>query len=145
MITQTINIGVIPHPQMRPKFARMGKHVVAYKDKRQQERESILISELIKYKPAIPYECPIYVHFKAFLPVPLSKPKKWKEAALQGTVQHITKPDVDNLLKFLLDCMKECGYFHDDSQIYAVVGEKQYSLTPRWEITIHYSQREGEI
>ena len=41
---------------------------------------------------------------------------------------HTVKPDLDNLEKAILDCLKDAGFFHDDSQVSAKVGEKRYVL-----------------
>lgn len=48
-------------------------------------------------------------------------------------IQHIQKPDLDNLLKYILDCGNKI-LWHDDAEIYKIVTEKFWSKTPRTEI-----------
>lgn len=62
-----------------------------------------------------------------YLPIPKSWSKK-KKAEHDGA-PHMQKPDVDNLLKALLDAIYE-----DDSHIYSIAAEKRWSHTPRIEV-----------
>ena len=41
-----------------------------------------------------------------------------------------TKPDLDNAMKLLLDCMTKTGYWKDDNLIASMVVEKFWSKTP---------------
>ena len=43
---------------------------------------------------------------------------------------HTVKPDVDNLIKSLLDGMQQGGAFHSDSQIIEVRAKKHYGVKP---------------
>ncbi len=129
-------IPIEPKAQMRPRFARRGKFTATYKHKTQEFNESILLNELAKNRPEVPLEGAITVCVIAYMPMPSSKPTWWKEAALQGTIKHVTKPDADNMFKFLSDCMTNMGYFHDDNQISRLQIRKEYSVTPRWDIMI---------
>lgn len=38
----------------------------------------------------------------------------------------ITKPDTDNMIKLLKDCMTKCGFWKDDSQVASEITEKFY-------------------
>lgn len=42
----------------------------------------------------------------------------------------ITKPDTDNLLKLLKDCMTRTGYWHDDAQVALEINSKGYEQYP---------------
>ena len=45
------------------------------------------------------------------------------------------KPDIDNLIKFVLDALQgQEGYIVDDSQVVRIYAEKLYSDKPRTEI-----------
>ena len=56
---------------------------------------------------------------------------KWQE------VLHTKKPDIDNLIKYVLDSLSgHNGFFLDDNQIYTIYAEKLYSDKPRTEIMI---------
>lgn len=68
-----------------------------------------------------------------FMPIPKSTPKK-KCKALENQ-PHLKKPDIDNVLKGLLDAMNN-ELFDDDSQVYEVSAVKLYSANPRIEFEL---------
>ena len=41
-----------------------------------------------------------------------------------------TKPDLDNLMKLLQDCMTACKFWIDDAQIVGLMTEKYWSVDP---------------
>ena len=49
--------------------------------------------------------------------------------------EYVIKPDIDNLLKFIMDAGNKILWV-DDSQIWKVEMEKVYSLSPRTEIIV---------
>ena len=50
---------------------------------------------------------------------------------------HTKKPDIDNMIKFVLDALQgQNGYYLDDSQIIRIYAEKIYCEDPRTEIMI---------
>lgn len=53
---------------------------------------------------------------------------------------HTSKPDVDNLIKFVTDALNGI-YWKDDSQVTQVTAAKFYSDKPRTEITIYYNEK----
>jgi Holliday junction resolvase RusA-like endonuclease len=63
---------------------------------------------------------------EAFLPVPQSKSQKWKRDALDGRIIPETKPDLDNILKNLTDCLQRMRFFSDDKQIAVLKASKRY-------------------
>jgi Holliday junction resolvase RusA-like endonuclease len=69
------------------------------------------------------------------MPIPISKPKKWKVVALSGDIKPTGKPDASNLLKNIEDIMNGI-YWKDDAQITRASVIKRYSDNPRWEIEI---------
>ena len=80
-------------------------------------------------------KCPLRLMIDIYKPIPSSKSKKFKEAALEGSIRPITKPDVDNCCKNILDGLNKIAYF-DDSQIVDLYVRKIYSNEPRVEIII---------
>ncbi|WP_334299865.1 RusA family crossover junction endodeoxyribonuclease [Anaerobutyricum hallii] len=46
------------------------------------------------------------------------------------------KPDLDNVIKSILDALNKVAY-HDDTQIVSLSMEKFYSDSPRVEVTIN--------
>jgi len=70
-----------------------------------------------------------------YLPIPQSISKKIKEKMLSHRVRHIKRPDLDNLNKFLNDCIKGI-VIKDDSQICHMITQKIYGEKPRTYIRI---------
>ena len=48
---------------------------------------------------------------------------------LTGRISHMKKPDIDNLQKFVLDCLNEI-VIRDDSQVVEIRARKVYSMKP---------------
>lgn len=56
----------------------------------------------------------------------------------------ITRPDTDNMIKLLKDCMTKCGFWHDDSQVFDDRPIKRWSLNPNIEIWIWWGEEAEE-
>ncbi len=50
-----------------------------------------------------------------------------------NNIPHTQKPDIDNLIKYILDCGNGI-LWHDDAEIYKITAQKFWSKTPRTEI-----------
>lgn len=59
-------------------------------------------------------------------------------------IPHVSKPDVDNLVKFYMDVMKRLIY-HDDCQVWSLYAEKRLAPNPQVEILIEETLREETI
>jgi Holliday junction resolvase RusA-like endonuclease len=57
------------------------------------------------------------------------------EEELKNT-RHVQKPDLDNMIKYILDCGNKI-LWHDDAEIYNITATKFWSKTPRTEIKIN--------
>ena len=61
-----------------------------------------------------------------------------KESAKKGhSVPKVTRPDVDNLSKSVLDCMVDAGWLKDDNLIVELILKKIHSDTPQVIIDIN--------
>lgn len=70
---------------------------------------------------------PVAVEIVAYYPVPKSARKADKEAMAAGLVVPMVKPDIDNVLKAVLDGVQgDGGAFHDDVQVVSVKATKKY-------------------
>ena len=131
-----------PKAQMRVRhFAKITKtgnvFAKAYKDSEQGRYEDQLMQLLDQYRPEVPLDGPLIMGITVFLPIPQSKPQWWKEAAEQRIVFPDGRPDYDNLVKNIKDCMQKIGFYHNDSQVFGYDKPvKFYSINPRWEITL---------
>ena len=73
----------------------------------------------------------IYVTF----PVPASYSKKRTEACLSDSEKHIKKPDLDNVIKCVIDGMDKI-VFLNDSQITSIHSTKVYGEIAKVEVLV---------
>lgn len=69
------------------------------------------------------------------MPIPKSYGKTKRKAISDGFNNCNTKPDIDNLIKFYLDCANEI-LFPDDRLIIALTAKKVYDENPRTIINV---------
>ena len=122
-----------PIAKKRPRFARRGKFVTTYSD--QETEEGKVLWEIRQQRNEKRFKGPISISLWFGMPIPKSTPRKRSQAMKNGFEQHIKKPDLDNLIKFYLDCMNQ-EVFEDDKQIIILRAEKRYTDEPRTEIKI---------
>ena len=130
----SITIPGKPIAKNRPRFARRGKFTTTYSD--QETEEGLVILELQKVKERLtgPLALEIWFHIKR----PKGHFGTGKNAGVlkpSAPKYPNKKPDIDNMLKFYMDCMNTV-IFHDDSAIITVNAHKRYSKDPRTEINI---------
>ena len=121
-----------PIAKKRPRFARRGKFVVTYNDQQTEEGKWILTARQ-QIKEKIPPEIPVTLQCRFCMPIPASTSKK-KRLSLY---YHTKKPDLDNLIKFVKDCLNG-ELWHDDGQVAQLIADKIYTEDPRTELIINY-------
>ena len=108
----------------RPRFYR--GHAITPKNTKEYEKKVAM-----EYKRQngqyFSREVPLEVHIEFFKKVPKSYTKKDKKAIEDGYKQFISKPDIDNLIKSILDGLNGIAY-EDDSQIVKVNATKKYTF-----------------
>ena len=124
-----------PIAKKRARFSRRGKYVVTYNDQRKEEEGWILLakSQITDFFKDI-----VWVTLIFYMPRPKSHYGTGEKSArlkANAPIYHTKKPDVDNLVKFCLDCLNGLAW-QDDSQISEMRVRKIYSEEPRTEITI---------
>lgn len=83
---------------------------------------SKLLSSVGRYHPEVPLDGPIRLTTKWIWPGPKS---------IDGIAPYkITKPDTDNMIKLLKDCMTKAGFWKDDAQVASEITEKFLDITP---------------
>ncbi|WP_102335727.1 RusA family crossover junction endodeoxyribonuclease [Salimicrobium jeotgali] len=80
-------------------------------------------------------EGPLEVFIKVYRPIPKSFSKKRAAEAEDGIVRPVTKSDIDNYAKSVMDAVNATIY-RDDAQIVTLTAEKHYSETPRVEVQV---------
>ncbi len=115
-----------PIAKKRVKFAIRGKFAQMYNpSKKEQDTVKLVVRSKWRSSPiAGPVELNVVFH----MPIPSSWSKR-KQEGHEG-LPHISKPDKDNLDKFLYDCMSGIVYA-DDRQIWRDTSKKIYSEDPR--------------
>lgn len=75
---------------------------------------------------------PIRMRLEAVFEMPFSWPQKIRNLE---RLEHVSKPDLDNIEKLVLDALNGVVYL-DDAQICEVIKRKRYGLGPRVEISL---------
>lgn len=81
----------------------------------------------LKYPKYVPLENRVYVKIIAKFKVPKTATKKEKELILEGKLSPTKKPDIDNIVKIILDALNKMA-FKDDNQITKIEVEKEYTF-----------------
>lgn len=100
-------------------------------DTQKNERLLLTISLESQHNNEVMFEGPLIVHAWFFMRIP-----KTKNIHTYIGKPHLTYPDADNMLKFILDCGKRAGLYKDDRFVYDERAVKVYDLEPRVEFTI---------
>ena len=119
-----------PIAKMRPRFVRRGNFVGTYNP--QETEEGKWLWQARQQIPGI-LAGPLALSFHFHMPIPKSVSQKKRQSLINSP--HVKKPDVDNCLKFCLDCLNGV-LFEDDRQVYHLVALKTYSTEPRTVIVV---------
>lgn len=125
-----IQIDGKPIAKKRPRFVRRGKFVGTYNCQTTEEGRWILEAKSqLTQIPSIPYG-PVDLICEFAMPIPSGMRKKDRDAVENfKKVPHIKKPDLDNLIKFVKDCLNGLAW-HDDSQVCEISARKYYGKKP---------------
>ena len=135
-------VPMIPAAKGRPRFARVGKFVRTFTPEKTETAERNLIALAAPHAPAEPMRGPITFIAEFKFPIPKGWPRWKREVARSrgiglGSYHHVSRPDLDNLLKLVLDALTSTGrWWLDDSQIVSVWATKRYSESPGTRVEI---------
>lgn len=123
---------VIPGNPVPLARARLGRANKVY-DPQKNQKLMTCISIDSQHNGAELFTGPLHINITFFMPIP--KSTSYKQALkLQGT-SHQIKPDIDNLIKMVLDVCSNRLLYHDDCIISRITANKIYDITPRTEFT----------
>lgn len=134
----TLTIPGEPCAQGRPRFSTHGGFVKAYDPEKSRNYKAYVKMIAIKSMQEQGWKCtelPLSIEIRAFMSIPSSKSKKFKQAAIVGTERPTKKPDVDNVFKILTDALSGIAY-KDDKQIVDAKISKWYADDARVEAMI---------
>ncbi len=121
----TITIPGPPIAKKRPRFARRGKFVQTYNDQQTEEGKWLLFARQHITKR---FTGPVWINCEFVIQRPKSHYGTGKNSSALKTSAPphcVTKPDVDNLVKFVKDCLNGEAW-NDDSQVVGLIASKFY-------------------
>jgi Holliday junction resolvase RusA-like endonuclease len=127
-----------PVPQKRHKFARGFSYDPSSKDKKTTK-----LQIKSQYKNKSIHEGPVSIFINFYMQRPKNHYRTGKFNNMlkaNKELHHIKRPDIDNLLKFILDCMNGIVY-KDDSQVFCCTAQKLYGEEPQTTIDINLFRR----
>lgn len=119
-----------PTAKARPRFSR-GRTFTPQKTKEKEQEVINTYNENVGYV----FEGYLKLSIDMYFKVPKSDTKKNKELKLANILRPSKKPDIDNVIKLILDALNGVAYV-DDVQVIELSARKFYSDTPRVEVTI---------
>ena len=114
-----------PQGKQRPRFSRISKTVYTPTKTAKYEKQ-IAKAYTESGGKCIPADCYVSVSVSAFFPIPKSYSKKKREDCLERILRPDKKPDIDNILKVVLDALNDVAY-EDDKQVVELIGRKYYT------------------
>jgi Holliday junction resolvase RusA-like endonuclease len=128
-----INLLGPPVPWKRPAHRVMNGKVIVF-DAQHKEKEQARWQMRTSYKGE-PLTCPVAITMTFFFVPPKSCSKVRRREYLMGISNHISKPDVDNLAKFYMDCLTGV-VLGDDCQVFSLSLHKTYDVSEGVRISI---------
>ena len=120
----------------RPRASTRGGFVRMYTDAKTLTYEAAIKDEAAKAMGnAELFETAMHLHVNCYYQLPKRWPKRLQQQALDGEVFPNVKPDLDNVVKAVLDAMNGVVY-RDDAQVVNLVATKRYATEPRVEVYI---------
>ena len=128
MIRHTWHVFGEPRPQPRPRAYRRGAHAGVYNPKSSNRwKEQIKNAIAAAGGPEEPLGGVIELTLLFRLPRPKSHYTKDGEALLpEAPTAHTQTPDIENLVKAVMDAMVDMGVMADDSQVVRLIASKSW-------------------
>jgi Holliday junction resolvase RusA-like endonuclease len=134
-----LRIPIVPRAQKRDRIAVIGGHARSYKDANQRAYEAKIRALIDQHRPKRPHDGEVILDITVFLPIPASWSKKKKRAFEEKGIAPLTRPDVDNCAKQIMDTLNGV-FWNDDRQVTHLSVSKFYSTAPGWEIQIQLNE-----
>lgn len=93
------------------------------------------LAKCMEHRPPQPWDEPIMVSLSFYFSRPKSHYNAKGKLKATAKLYHVSKPDVDNLTKLVMDAMNG-WFFRDDSQAFEIHAFKSYSEMPGVKVEI---------
>ena len=123
----------MPVPLNRPRAFRKGNSIGMYDG--QKKIKDMYRGQMEMNFNQTPFSVPIHLDLTFHFPIPKGTSRVRTREMLDGRLVPMKRPDLDNLVKFILDCMNGI-VFDDDSQVTDFHAKKIFGLEPMTIITI---------
>ena len=119
-IKKNFEIDMVPVAKGRPRFSKLG-HAITPENTR-------IAENLLGWNARIAMrgDKPLCGPIDVEILFSFTKPSSWSKKKITETVDHVSKPDLDNLIKLVLDALNGIVWA-DDKQIRSLRAHKQYS------------------
>lgn len=127
-----------PQGKARPRFSRRSRSVYT-------PRKTVAYEDLVAkcYHDAggklYPDDCYIRISVNAFFGIPKSYSKKKRMQCINDEIRPTKKPDIDNILKVILDALNGVAY-EDDRQVVYVRCHKYYADSEMGHVDIEIAE-----
>lgn len=133
-----------PKPKERPRAAIIGGHARIFTPKTTEAYEKEIRKAWVRANGDKPEEGPLRARIYFGLPIPRSATKTNKLQMLARKVFPTKRPDLDNLVKAVLDGLNGVAY-SDDCQIVTMLSKKNYAEAPYVKVILSNEKpKEGE-
>jgi len=123
-----------PRGKGRPKATARGGHARVYTDaKTRAYEDQIALLAKAAMQGQEPLVGPVHVNVRVLFKPSVSTSKKSREAMMAMEVLPVKRPDLDNVVKAILDGMNGIA-FRDDAQVCSMTAAKRYAETAGVEV-----------
>ena len=133
-MTITVTIPGEPVGKGRPRFIKSGTPYTPLKTRAYENKVAFLYKLAAKGRK-FQRHAPVSVEIRAYYGIPQSDSKRQRERKLNGAIMPCKKPDIDNVVKAVLDAINGIAY-EDDAQVVMISASKAYSERPRVEMSV---------
>lgn len=139
-----LEMTIEPRPKERPRASVIGGHARIYTPKTTETYENNIRKAWVQQNGEEPLTGPVVVRIHFGMPIPKSVSKKNRIQMLGRKIRPVTKPDIDNLAKSILDAINGVAY-KDDNQIVTLMAKKYYTEIPCVRVIVaDWIPKEGE-
>lgn len=127
-----------PRGKGRPRATIRGQHAAVYTDSKTAAYENLVrmaCFEAMRKTAQDAFVGPVSVSVTCKYPTPKNPSKRKLEEFLSGEEKPTKKPDLDNVLKAVLDGINGVA-FKDDAQVVNITSSKYYSLEPGVQVIV---------